>query len=52
MIFFNRKKKIIEAQKILIARLKDENIKLEAKVKKLQKKNSSLMKQVRDLRGY
>lgn len=52
MFIFNRKKKIIEAQKITIKILSEQNQKLEAKVKKLQKKNSSLMKQVKDLRGY
>lgn len=51
MILF-RKKKQIEALKMQLKYLQEINVKLESKCNRLKKQNSSLRKQVTDLRGY
>lgn len=50
-LFFGKKKQI-EALKMQIRYLQEINVKLETKCSSLKKHNSSLRKQVTDLRGY
>lgn len=50
-LFFGKKKQI-EALKMQIRYLQEINAKLETKCSSLKKHNSSLRKQVTDLRGY